>query len=425
MSGMANIVEKAGDTPAPEGMAAPEQREQSRFLAMVSHEMRTPLNGIIGMAKLLADTPLTAEQRSYADAIAASGDALLALVEDVLDLSRMEAGKLEIYAAPADIRQITSGIVELLAARAYARGVALGYHIDPHIAESVVVDAGRLRQILFNIVGNAVKFTEAGGVLVEIIAIGAPDGSPRMAIRVQDSGPGIPLADRGRIFAEFEQVDNASTRKAGGAGLGLAIARRFVEAMGGQIGLTSVSGAGSVFEIVLPTGAPHRALARPLAGQRVLVATGRAVEAEALCRTIEMAGGAAFVHADGATSGGHRADVVICDHGEAPCPDGAASCASRSLVLVEARERGRLADILTEGGHDGFLVRPVRPDTALRMLAEGRMHSAEAGGAARDDWRRVSGPDLSASDDQPASLCLNVLLAEDNAVNAMLARAAL
>ena len=220
---------------------------KSRFLAAVSHEFRTPLNGVMGLAQLLAMTRLTAEQASYVEAIGDSSRSLSQLIDDILDFSKIEAGKFELRQEAFALAPFVESVVELLAPRAMAKGLELASVISPDTPREIVSDPARLRQVLVNLIGNAVKFTERGGVGVRV----ARDGA-RLRFEVRDSGPGVPEAAREAIFEEFEQADTSGTRVFGGTGLGLTIARRLARLMGGEITAESVLGSGSKFTLTLP-----------------------------------------------------------------------------------------------------------------------------------------------------------------------------
>jgi signal transduction histidine kinase/CheY-like chemotaxis protein/streptogramin lyase len=251
---------------------------KSIFLATMSHEIRTPMNGIIGMASLLAETSLTAEQRDYADVIRSSGDALLTVINDILDFSKIESGHLELDNHGFDLRHCIEDVMDVFSTKAAQKELDLLYRIDNRIPARIVGDGHRLRQILLNLVGNGMKFTEKGEIFVAIDLITHEDDNLQLVFQVRDSGIGIPADKISRLFKAFSQVDSSTTRKYGGTGLGLVISERLVGLMGGSIAVESVVGVGTTFTFTIQCSVDHSEVSPPVqfdtagnAGKKTLV----------------------------------------------------------------------------------------------------------------------------------------------------------
>jgi signal transduction histidine kinase/DNA-binding response OmpR family regulator len=396
---------------------------KTRFLALVSHEVRTPLNGILGMADLLADTGLTPEQATYVAAVKTSGETLLSLIEEILDFSKIESGRLDLSPAPFRLIELVEGVVELLGPRAQAKGLEIASAIDERLPERLVGDAARLRQVLLNLAGNAVKFTETGGLAIMVGPGGAPD---EIEFRVRDTGIGIAAEAQTRIFGEFEQADSSSTRAFGGTGLGLAISQRIVERMGGRIAVDSRPGAGATFHFTVRLSAPAESAAPPftapdLKGQSVLLVASSAVEAPLLAERLRRWGANVRLLPDLAQARAALAEqsfaAIVVDYAIGPDAANALARATagvaRRVVLIGAGDRHALADLQADG-FSNFLVKPVRASSLAARFGAQTVRTPAAG---------LTIGSAVAGSKTPGRL--SVLVAEDNEINALLARALL
>lgn len=415
------------------------EETKRRFLAIMSHEIRTPMNGVLGFANLLLGTELTAQQREFVETLRSSGTSLLSLLNDILDFSRMESGSLKLELDDFSIEDILADVVTLLGAQATDKHLDLSSYVDPSLPGKLRGDPGRLRQILLNLVGNAIKFTESGGVTIEIKQAGTADGGDReLLLAVSDTGIGIAEDKLGLVFDRFSQADSSTSRKFEGSGLGLAICKELAALMQGEIGVDSTPGKGSTFwvrvrlqDVAPPAETIFERQQVAIAGRRLLVVDDNALnrrifklQLEGFGAEVDLVANAKSALAQLTAAAGHGCpyDLVVIDR-MMPETDGVELC---KLIRSQPQFLGLRLILASSGlepdeegdplGFDASCPKPILQGTLLRTihdLLEDREKRAADGSLSADSARGGASP----KDDSSQA---RVLLVEDNAVNQQL-----